>query len=105
MNEIEEDDDCDDHHDIEDADESVDIYTKSAFLENESSDHFLGAINWQQEAIEQEINDQNINNNSHESQDSNDIHQDDHSNFSLNQNHEENENHFRSIEDDSNNSL
>lgn len=100
MNEIEEDDDCDDHHDIEDADESVDMYTKSAFLENESSsDHFIGAINWQQEAIEQEINEQN--NSSHKSQDSHDI-QHDEPQF---QDHEENENHYRSIGDDSNNSL
>ena len=70
MNEIEEDEDCEHEHEIEDADESVDMYTKSAYASNESSDCFVGAINWQQEAIEQKIHDESdLNDHSSESHD------------------------------------
>lgn len=56
MNEIEEDEDCEVNHEIEeDADESVEMYTKSAYLDNDSCNHFLGAVNWQQEVIEQNL--------------------------------------------------
>lgn len=91
MNEIEEDDDCED---LDDADESVDMYKNSAFLGHASSEQFLtGAINWQQEAIEQKI--------CEDEQDENedircDDNQNDNSDYSLNQVNEE---------DDSNNSL
>lgn len=101
MNEIEEDD-------LEDADESVDMYTKSAYLENESTDHFLGAINWQQEAIEQTVDDENENDNSRGSHDllnNDDRNQNDHSNYILNQNRDDSQGPYRSMEDDSNNSL
>lgn len=109
VNEIEEDEDCD-NNEIEDGDESVDIYSKTAYLDNES-DHFIGAINWQQEAIEQKIHDENKSNNSQESHDddslSNDGHhgrfQNDHSNFVHHQ--EDSQSNYRSMEEDSNNSI
>lgn len=102
MNEIEEDDDCE-NHEIEEADESVDMYTKSAY-ENESSDCFAGAINWQQEAIAQKIHDENdSNDHTNESQDSN---QNDHSNYVLTANQEDSQSPFgRIMEDDSSQSL
>lgn len=100
MNEIEEDDDCED---LDDADESVDMYKNSAFLGNDSSEHFLtGAINWQQEAIEQKICEDEANEDIRC-----DDNQNDNSDYSLNQvNEEDSHSPFRShIEEDSNNSL
>ncbi len=110
MNEIEEDDDCDE---LDEADESVDIYKSSVFLGNDSSDQFLtGAINWQQEAIEQrncEDTDENENIRCDDDLISGGAsNRNDNSDYSLN-NHDEAEDSqspFRSnIEDDSNNSL
>jgi len=104
LNEIEaDDDDCEHNQDIdEDADESVDMYTKSAFLETDSSNHFLGAINWQQEAIEQNIqDDDDANENSQESHSHHDL-------LGRNERRESGEDsqgHYRSTEEDSNHSL
>lgn len=97
MNEIEEDEDCDVNHEIdEDADESVEMYTKSAYLDNDSCNHFLGAVNWQQEAIEQNLE---------EGED-----EDADENFCENQRDQHHEddsqgNQYRSMEEDSNHSL
>ena len=97
MNEIEEDEDCEVNHEIEeDADESVEMYTRSAYLDNDSCNHFLGAVNWQQEAIEQNLE---------EDEDDEDV--DD--NFHVNQRNQHDDdsqgNQYRSMEEDSNHSL
>lgn len=100
MNEIEEDEDCEVNQDQEideDADESVEMYTKSAYLENDSN-NFLGAVNWQQEAIEQNLledeDDDSHGREDHIIRDTNHI----------DQNSQDN-NNYRSMEEDSNHSL
>ncbi len=100
MSEIEEDEDCVVNHNIdEDADESVEMYTKSAYLDNDSCNHFLGAVNWQQEAIEQNIE---------EDDDYDDDKEDAIYDVNLRSQHEEDDsqgNQYRSMEEDSNHSL
>ncbi len=80
MHEIEEDDELNEYED--EGDESVDMYSKTSY----NDELFIG-INWQQEAIEQKLNDDAKNEPSV---------QEGHESKNLNHNQ------FRSMEDDSN---